>query len=77
MARGKRPHVKNNLQEDEIKDVTNDIIEDKVTEIGEEENEAEDEGDSSDSSVYSDLDEGKKMTNQSVTFSKILKLVSN
>ena len=59
MARGKRPHAKN-LEED-VKVSSKEIIEDKDTTIGEEE-EGQDEqsdNDSSDSSVYSDLEEGK------------------
>ena len=58
MARGKRPHVKN--VEEDVKVSSKEIIEDKTTTIGEEELEEDDQADdSSDSSVYSDLEEGK------------------
>jgi hypothetical protein len=61
MARGKRSHVEN--IKDEEKPKKSEVVEDNDTEIGTKANMAEsdddgNDGDTSDSSVYSDLEDG-------------------
>lgn len=72
MARGKRTHVENVK---ETKKASKEVlVEDKETEIGEKMDEHEDveiDNDSSDSSVYSDLDEGSTSLLKSKRFLSI------